>query len=170
MGCNAVRMAHNPPAPELLDLTDRMGFLVMDEIFDTWTRGKTANDFYLIFEEWHEADIRNFVRRDRNHPSVLSWSFGNEVAEQTTGQPGGGAGGEVEAYPLVREEDMTRPGLTASMNAAKANMPFPGVLDVVSLKHQGEGIRDAPNYSYLPGIRTPPAYGEFHAAFPEKMA
>ena len=65
MGCNAVRFAHNPPAPELLDLTDRMGFLVIDEIFDCWERGKNPLDFHLIFKDWHEADIRSFVRRDR---------------------------------------------------------------------------------------------------------
>ena len=69
LGCNAIRMAHNPPAPELLDLTDRMGFLVIDEIFDCWERGKTPLDFHLIFSDWYEADTRSFIRRDRNHPS-----------------------------------------------------------------------------------------------------
>ena len=70
MGCNAIRTSHNPPAPELLELTDRMGFLVMDEIFDAWVRQKTPFDFHLIFPDWHEQDLRAFIRRDRNHPSV----------------------------------------------------------------------------------------------------
>lgn len=73
LGCNAVRMSHNPPAPQLLELTDRLGFLVVDEIFDMWERNKTKNDFHLIFEDWHEPDLRSFIRRDRNHPSVITW-------------------------------------------------------------------------------------------------
>ena len=85
MGCNAIRMAHNPPAPELLELTDRMGFLVLDEIFDSWQRKKTPYDFHLIFDDWSEPDTRSFIRRDRNCPSVIIWSFGNEVGEQYTG-------------------------------------------------------------------------------------
>lgn len=88
MGCNAIRMAHNPPAPELLELTDRMGFLVIDEIFDVWERKKTPHDFHLIFDDWYEQDLRAFIRRDRNHPSVIIWSFGNEVGEQYTGEEG----------------------------------------------------------------------------------
>jgi beta-galactosidase len=72
-GCNAIRMSHNPPAPALLDLADRMGFLVIDEIFDMWERNKTVNDFHLIFSDWHEPDLRAFIRRDRNHPSIMSW-------------------------------------------------------------------------------------------------
>lgn len=87
MGCNAIRTAHEPPTPGLLELTDRMGFLVLDEIFDCWERRKTPNDLYRIFPEWHEADLRAFVRRDRNHPSVILWSIGNEVGEPYTGEP-----------------------------------------------------------------------------------
>ena len=79
MGCNAIRMSHNPPAPELLELTDRMGFLVMDEAFDMWERKKNPLDFHLIFPEWYEQDLRAMVRRDRNNPSVIMWSYGNEV-------------------------------------------------------------------------------------------
>ncbi|MBN1695736.1 beta-galactosidase, partial [candidate division WOR-3 bacterium] len=88
MGCNAIRTAHNPPAPELLELTDRMGFLVMDEAFDVWEREKTPLDFHLIFSDWHEQDLRALIRRDRNHPSVIMWSFGNEIGEQYTGEEG----------------------------------------------------------------------------------
>ena len=67
LGVNAVRMAYDPPDPELLRLTDRMGFLVMDEVFDSGERKKTDNDFQLIFPEWYEADLRSLIRRDRNH-------------------------------------------------------------------------------------------------------
>src|SRR5262245_33212117 len=112
MGCNAIRMAHNPPAPELLDLTDRMGFLVIDEIFDNWFRGKTPLDFHLVFHDWHEADIRAFIRRDRNHPSVIAWSFGNEVGEQYSADTGAAVARRLRY--IVLEEDNTRPA-TASM-------------------------------------------------------
>jgi beta-galactosidase len=166
LGCNAIRLAHNPPAPELLDLTDRMGFLVIDEIFDCWYRGKTPLDFHLIFADWHEPDIRSFIRRDRNHPSVIEWSFGNEVGEQFTGEEGAAIARELR--DIVREEDSSRPA-TASMNYAKPSMPFPRVMDVLSLNYQGEGIRDAPAYAHLRGISTPPLYPAFRQHFPGKM-
>ena len=82
MGCNGIRTSHNPPAPELLDLCDRMGFIVMDEAFDIWKVGKTDYDYHLDFDEWHRRDIEAMVLRDRNHPSVFIWSIGNEVMEQ----------------------------------------------------------------------------------------
>jgi len=166
MGCNAIRMAHNPPAPELLDLTDRMGFLVIDEIFDCWERGKTPLDFHLIFPDWHEADTRAFVRRDRNHPSVIAWSFGNEVGEQYTADAGAALAKQL--HDIVREEDSTRPS-TASMNYAKPDMPFPQVMDIISLNYQGEGIRDAPAYANLRGIKTSPLYPAFQKQFPGKL-
>jgi beta-galactosidase len=166
MGCNAIRMAHNPPAPELLDLTDRMGFLVIDEIFDSWQRRKTPLDFHLIFNDWHEADTRSFIRRDKNHPSVIAWSYGNEVGEQYTADTG--AALSKRLYDIVKEEDNTRPA-TASMNYAKPDMPFPAVMDIISLNYQGEGIRDAPAYSHLRGIRTSPLYPAFKEKFPDKI-
>lgn len=82
MGCNGIRCSHNPPAPEWLDLCDRMGFIVMDEAFDMWRKKKTAYDYLLYFNEWHERDLHDFILRDRNHPSVFMWSIGNEVLEQ----------------------------------------------------------------------------------------
>ncbi|HYP53052.1 MAG TPA: glycoside hydrolase family 2 TIM barrel-domain containing protein, partial [Pyrinomonadaceae bacterium] len=78
-GANAIRTAHNPPAPEFLDLTDRMGFIVMDESFDVWTVKKREYDYHRYFEEWSHADTRDMVRRDRNHPSVVIYSTGNEI-------------------------------------------------------------------------------------------
>ncbi|MBV9945261.1 MAG: glycoside hydrolase family 2 protein, partial [Myxococcales bacterium] len=84
MGVNAIRTAHNPPAPELLEITDRLGVLVLDEAFDTWEQTKTANDYGLYFKDWAQRDLQDMVRRDRNHPSVVLWSIGNEVGGSTT--------------------------------------------------------------------------------------
>ena len=82
MGCNAIRTSHNPPAPELLNLCDSMGFVVMDEAFDMWARTKTVHDYSHYFAQWHERDLTDFIKRDRNHPSVIMWSIGNEILEQ----------------------------------------------------------------------------------------
>jgi len=166
MGCNAIRLSHNPPAPELLDLTDRMGFLVIDETFDCWERGKTPLDFHLIFPDWHEADTRAMVRRDRNHPSVIAWSFGNEVGEQYTAEAGAAVAKQL--HDIILDEDSTRP-TTASMNYAKPDMPFSGQSDIISLNYQGEGIRDAPAYAHLRGIKTSPLYPAFHQKYPGKL-
>jgi beta-galactosidase len=116
MGVNAIRTSHNPPAPELLELADRMGFLVMDEAFDCWKRGKKKNDYHLLFDDWHEKDWRAQLRRDRNHPSVILWSTGNEIGEQRTPE------GQKVAEELVRiahEEDSTR-SATAACNTTEA--------------------------------------------------
>ena len=166
LGANAIRIAHNPPATELLELTDKMGFLVIDEIHDVWVRKKTPLDFHLIFPDWHEADTRSFMRRDRNHPSVIMWSLGNEVGEQYTGDEGAEIAQKL--HDIAKDEDPTRP-TTASMNYAKPHMPFAGVMDVINLNYQGEGIRNAPAYSHLNGINTPPIYPDFHETFPEKV-
>ena len=82
MGCNGIRCSHNPPAPELLQLCDEMGFIVMDETFDMWRKKKTRYDYSLYFNEWHERDLTDLMLRDRNHPSIFMWSIGNEVLEQ----------------------------------------------------------------------------------------
>jgi len=82
MGCNSIRTSHNPPAPELLDLCDKMGFIVQDETFDMWRKKKTPYDYSRYFPEWHERDLTDHILRDRNHPSVMMWSIGNEVLEQ----------------------------------------------------------------------------------------
>ncbi|KAF1694216.1 beta-galactosidase [Pseudoxanthomonas jiangsuensis] len=166
MGVNAIRLAHNPPDPQLLELTDRMGLLVIDEVFDSWEKKKTPLDFHLVFPDWHEADLRAMLRRDRNHPSVILWSVGNEVGEQYDGQAGAEIGRRLVA--IVREEDPTRPA-TASMNWAKADMPFPAAFDVINLNYQGEGIRQAPEFEGTERIRTPPSYPAFRAAFPDKV-
>lgn len=82
MGCNALRMSHNPPAPELLKAADRMGFIVFNEIFDEWEVAKNKHGYAPHFYEWYERDIENWIKRDRNHASVFAWSIGNEVPEQ----------------------------------------------------------------------------------------
>lgn len=166
MGCNAVRMSHNPPAPELLELMDRMGFLVIDEIFDSWQRKKTPLDFHLIFPDWHEPDLRAMIRRDRNHPSVVIWSVGNEVGEQYTGDEGAAVGRAL--CEIAHDEDPTRPTTTA-MNYAKPAMPLPAVVDVIGLNYQGEGIRQEPEFEGTDRIRTPPQYDAFHERFPNKV-
>ncbi|KAI0468905.1 glycoside hydrolase family 2 protein [Xylaria cf. heliscus] len=155
MGTNALRTSHNPPAPELLDLADRLGFLVYDEIFDCWATQKTTNDFHLIFADWHEADLRNFIRRDRNHPSVIAWGIGNEIPEQSSA-----AGGTTAKTlrDIIRTEDLTRP-VTAAMNTASGSSALAGVLDIEGLNYQGEGLGTS-NSSAFPG---------FHSAQPGKM-
>jgi len=114
MGCNAIRTSHNPPAPELLALCDKMGMLVMDEAFDCWTQGKNNKDYHLDFPDWHSKDLRSEVRRDRNHPCVILWSIGNEVPEQWWGQKI--AQGLAD---IVHSEDLTRP-VTAACDAPAA--------------------------------------------------
>lgn len=166
MGCNAIRMAHNPPAQELLDLTDRMGFLVVDEIYDGWELKKSPLDYHLVFPEWSEQDLRALICRDRNHPSIIMWSFGNEVGEQYTDEKGAVVARRLNA--ITKEEDPGRP-TTVSMNYAKPHMPLPAIVDIISLNYQGEGIRNAPAYSGLKGINTPPLFPAFHAKFPDKV-
>ena len=166
MGCNAVRTAHNPPAPELLELTDRMGFLVMDEAFDAWMRGKNPLDFHLIFADWHEQDLRALVRRDRNCPSVIMWSIGNEVGEQYTGEEGALLARRLSG--IVKDEDSTRP-VTSAMNWSKPDMPFSAAMDVISLNYQGQGIRQGPEFEGTERIRTAPQYDPFHEKFPDKV-
>jgi len=145
MGCNAIRTSHNPPAPELLDLCDRLGMLVMVDLFDCWKDGKTKNDYHLLFNDWHERDWRAELRRDRNHPSIILWGIGNEVKEQSLPD------GKVIAAELTRiahEEDPTRPTTSANNNVRAGYNGFASKVDVFG-------------YNYKPG-----EYGKFHAANP----
>lgn len=165
-GCNAIRLAHNPPDPQLLDLTDKLGFLVIDEIFDSWEKKKTAYDFHLIFPQWWQTDVRAFVRRDKNHPSVIMWSFGNEVGEQYTDTLGAAIALKIKKE--VNKEDPSR-FTTFSMNYAKPDMPLPAVADVIGLNYQGEGIRQDSIFEGTDRIRTAPQYAPFHQKFPDKV-
>ncbi|KAH8885311.1 beta-galactosidase [Thozetella sp. PMI_491] len=155
MGTNAVRTAHNVPAPELLELADSMGFLVFNELFDAWIRKKNDDDFHLIFEDWHEPDLRAFVRRDRNHPSVIIWGVGNEIFEQA--EPVGTALA-TELRDIIRGEDPNRP-VSMGLNIVQPGNPTAEVLDILGLNYQGEGSGLSNNSNYPP----------FHEMYPDKM-
>jgi beta-galactosidase len=127
MGCNAIRTAHNPPAPELLDLCDRMGILVQVEAFDCWAKSKAPNDYARHFPQWHEKDLRAMVRRDRNHPSVVMWSTGNEVREMKAKED---VAISQRLTALVKGEDPTRP-VTFGCNVPEAG--FNGLQKTVDL-------------------------------------
>lgn len=156
MGSNSLRMSHNPPAPELLDLADEMGFLVLDEAFDTWRQAKTTNDYHLLFADWHEADLRSLLRRDMNHASVIAWSIGNEIPEQRTAA--GGATGQI-LVDIVRSEDPAKRPTTCAFNNAQPGDALPAVVDIIGLNYQGEGRGDS--------FSSP--YPAFHAKFPNKL-
>jgi len=105
MGANAIRTSHNPPSPELLQICDSIGLMVMVEAFDEWRNGKNQNGYNLFFDQWHERDICNMIRRDRNHPSVIMWSIGNEIREQDMPQ---GKAIAHELTAICHREDPTR--------------------------------------------------------------
>jgi beta-galactosidase len=128
MGVNAIRTSHNPPAPELLDLADRMGLLVIDEAFDMWARTKIKNGHGKYFNEWGERDLRDMIRRDRNHPSVFMWSIGNEILEQAFPE-GGSVAKRLTA--ICHEEDPTR-AVTAGLNQFD-NAIKNGLVDAVDI-------------------------------------
>lgn len=128
MGVNALRTSHNMPAPELLDLCDRMGIVVMDESFDCWAKGKTPNDYSRYWQDWHEKDLRALVRRDRNHPSVIMWSLGNEIREQ--GRPESVPMVE-ELVRIVHEEDSTRPATVGGNGLQNWDLQFGATYDVL---------------------------------------
>jgi len=155
MGNNALRTSHNPPAPEYLELADRYGLMVMDEIFDTWNNAKVKNDFHRIFPDWHEPDLRAFIRRDRNHPSIISWSIGNEIPEQSSSA--GTATGKA-LQDIAHDEDPTRL-VTIGMNNAGPSSGLAKTIDIIGLNYQGEG-RGNSETSAFPG---------FKSALPNKM-
>jgi len=136
MGANAIRTSHNPPAPEFLDLCDRMGFLVMAEAFDEWTLGKVPEGYHKYFAEWSARDVADFVHRDRNHPSIVLWSAGNEIGEQTTPD-----GVQVlrKLLDIFHREDPTRPVTTGNDNIAAEGRPatlaFLNALDIVGYNY-----------------------------------
>ena len=138
MGCNAIRTSHNPPAPEFLDLCDKMGFLVMDEIFDEWIekKGQVGFSYHLYFEEWWKTDLLSMIHRDRNHPSVVIWSAGNEVPDQVVEN-----GNDVmrKLAETFHKEDPTRPVTQANDRIAAgdgpAKLPFLELQDIVGYNY-----------------------------------
>ncbi len=174
MGANAIRTTHNPVAPEFLDLCDEMGFLVMDDTFDMWRKRKTAHDYSRYFDEWHETDLTDQVKRDRNHPSVIIWNIGNEVLEQWTDAKAdtlsleeanlilnfgrskdmlAAEGDELSVNSLltrkladmVRDLDSTRP-ITAGCNEPDpGNHLFrSGALDLIGFNYHDDWFKDVP--------------------------
>jgi beta-galactosidase len=134
MGCNAIRTAHNPPAPEFLDLCDQMGFLVMDEAFDMWRKKKNTHDYHEDWAEWHKRDLADQVLRDRNHPCVFMWSIGNEIREQFDST---GTSIARELVNTVKSIDGTRP-VTSALSEPDPHKNFiykSGALDVVGLNY-----------------------------------
>ena len=140
MGVNGIRTSHNPPAPELLDLTDRMGFIVMDEAFDVWKKEKTKFDYHLDWDEWHKRDLEDMVLRDRNHPSVIIWSIGNEVVEQWNNNPDAGRISK-QLTAIVRNLDKTRP-ITAACNSVSEqnSLITEGDLDLIGTNYEHKKI------------------------------
>ena len=173
MGVNSIRSSHNPPAPELLNMCDTMGLIVMDESFDMWRRKKTENDYARFFDEWHERDLADLILRDRNHPCILMWSIGNEVLEQWSNAEADtltleqanlilNAGhdastlakdGELSVQSLltrhladiVKRYDTTRP-ITAGCNEpSPGNHLFKsGALDIIGFNYHHQWVKDVP--------------------------
>ena len=133
MGCNAIRCSHNPPAPELLDLCDKMGFLVMDELTDTWTWPKKENGYATLFDEWAEKDLVAMIRRDRNHPSVILWSIGNECGEQ--GDPTRWWIPQM-LTDICHREDPTRLTTAGNDNPWAASQPYAATIDVYGFNYK----------------------------------
>ena len=173
MGVNSIRSSHNPPAPELLNMCDTMGLIVMDESFDMWRRKKTQNDYARFFDEWHERDLTDLVLRDRNHPSILMWSIGNEVLEQWSSAEADtltleqanlilNAGhdastlakdGELSVQSLltqhlaeiVKRYDTSRP-ITAGCNEPNPgnHLFMSGALDIIGYNYHHQWVKDVP--------------------------
>jgi len=143
MGCNAIRFSHNPPASEMLDLCDEMGFLVTDEAFDMWQKRKNKFDYHLDFKEWHKTDLEAMVLRDRNHPSVIMWSIGNEIREQFDST---GTTITKELVSIVKNLDPTRP-VTAALTETFPERNFitkANALDVLGFNYKDYDYSELP--------------------------
>jgi beta-galactosidase len=131
-GYNAIRCAHNPPSPAFLDACDRLGMLVIDEAFDMWKNGKNSFDYHLYFDSWCKTDIESMVKRDRNHPSIIMWSIGNEIPAMDEPKT-------VEVAKMlanhVREIDSTRPVTAAVNDISVRKDPFFAALDVAGYNY-----------------------------------
>lgn len=154
MGVNALRTSHNPPDPQLLDLCDKMGIIVMDEMFDMWKLKKSEFDYSLYWDEWHQRDLEDFITRDRNHASVMMWSIGNEIIEQYNHADSAGAVIAKELAGIVRKLDSTRPIVTANNDASPDNSIIKsGALDLLGYNYN-QGIferfhTDHPNQKFI---------------------
>ena len=164
-GCNAIRPSHHPFAPEFYDLCDQLGFYVLDEAFDEWTldwpynftenpRGKSAYGYHLYFDQWHDTDLRAMVRRDRNHPSVILYSIGNEIPNQKDRD---GAKMARELVATCHEEDPTRPVTSACDQSAEATRN--GFMDAL----------DIPGYNYICRLYGTNTYAPERKRFPHRL-
>jgi beta-galactosidase len=154
MGCNGIRVSHNPPAPELLDLCDKMGFIVMDEAFDMWKKKKNKKDYSQNWNDWHKRDLEDMIKRDRNHPSIFVWSIGNEIREQFDST---GTTITKELVGIVKALDTTRPVTSAltEMIPEKNFIVKAGALDVLGFNYKHEGYADlVKNFPNTPLIAT----------------
>lgn len=140
MGANAIRSTHNPPTPELLDLADEMGFVVIDEAFDEWKEGKVENGYHRLWDDWAEKDLTAMIHRDRNHPSIIMWSIGNEIREQ---QKKDGATYARLLSDICHREDPTRP-TTAGFNHLKAALDngLAAAVDVVGWNYKPQQYKN----------------------------
>ncbi|WP_158995823.1 beta-galactosidase GalB [Mucilaginibacter sp. L196] len=152
MGCNAIRTSHNPPAPELLNLCDKMGFLVMDESFDMWAKKKNKHDYHEDWAQWHKQDLTDQILRDRNHPCVFIWSIGNEIREQFDST---GISITRELVKIVKNLDDTRP-VTSALSESDPHKNFiyqSGALDLVGLNYHQEVyadfLKNYPNQKFI---------------------
>lgn len=141
MGCNSIRMTHNPPAPEVLDLCDKHGILVIDELFDIWEAQKydKVNGYHVHWPKWWRKDVRNFMLRDRNHPCIIAWSGGNEITELNTAR-----GREVSRMLRreIREYDTTRPYTVGSNEPASVSNGFAETVDVFGFNYKPDMYAD----------------------------
>ena len=156
MGCNAIRTSHNFPSPDLLDLCDRMGFLVLDEAFDMWYVGHTGYSYDYYFDRFAIRDLKRMIHRDRNHPSIIMWSVGNEISAETMYH--GGSQTLRKLVDAVHDEDTTRPVTSAVVQIKAANETgFADILDVVGYNYFGGGMQFGAD-----------KYDEDHKKFPDR--
>jgi beta-galactosidase len=151
-GFNAIRCAHNPPSPAFLEACDRLGMLVIDEAFDMWGREKNPEDYHLYFDEWWEKDVTGMVRRDRNHPSIIMWSSGNEIPER--GEPEGVERSRKLAG-LIHSIDPTRP-VTSAVNGLNPDKdPYFATLDVAGYNYPNDGENNRESVFIIDHHRVP---------------
>ncbi|UPZ14900.1 sugar-binding domain-containing protein [Flavobacterium humidisoli] len=143
MGANAIRMSHNPHSLEMMQLCDEMGFIVQDEAFDVWKKKKVTNDYHKDWDAWHKQDLEDFIKRDRNHPSVMMWSIGNEIREQFDST---GIAITRELAKIVKSLDTTRPVTSAlTENVIEKNFIYQsGALDLLGFNYKHEDYKDFP--------------------------
>ncbi|MGO4771139.1 glycoside hydrolase family 2 TIM barrel-domain containing protein [Flavobacterium sp. W22_SRS_FK3] len=143
MGANAIRMAHNPHSLEMMQLCDEMGFIVQDEFTDVWKKKKVTNDYHKDWDAWHKQDLEDFIKRDRNHPSVIMWSIGNEIREQFDST---GIAITRELAQIVKSLDKTRPVTSAlTENVIEKNFIYQsGALDLLGFNYKHEDYKDFP--------------------------